>query len=226
MRLVALDSPAPLSQALVTGQLTDSVTQRGIELFDARLEYEPTGGGGTFRPFPARFRRSGGGYFAFHLDPAREMPAMTGALQPALRVTFAAAGRQEVSRTDQIAIAELALVTEEVVIDGKSTDIQRVAGAPFDFSETIAPSAVALAGYVFRDHDPDDPAAGAAVSIIAPPSVVTATTDAAGWFRLDSLPIAADVTVRVVDGPRAADFAIRPDFSTPVNETVLSVSTA
>lgn len=224
MSLLSLDTPA-LRQALVTGRFTDRVTARGIETFDARLEYQLPGPDTAFEPLPARLQRSRGGYFAFHLDPGREMPRFEGATQVSLRVTWLAPGREVISQTVQIDAADLGVVPEEVVLDGRTARIEKVAGAPFDFSESVDPAPVALAGHVLRDHDPDTPAAGATIEVTDPTSTAIATADAAGWFRIDALPVAAQVTLRVTDGANTAETVIRPDFGTPVNETVLSVST-
>jgi len=222
--LLSLDAPA-LRQALVTGRFTDRVTGRGIEILDVRLEYQLPGPDTEFKPLQARLQRSRGGYFAFHLDPGREMPRFEGVSQISLRVTWLAPGREAVSQTVQVDAADLAIVTEQVDIDGQTAQIEKVAGAPFDFSASVDPAPVALAGHVLRDHDPDAPAAGASIEVIDPTSTATATADAVGWFRVDALPVAAQVTLRVTDGANAAEHVIRPDFSTPVNETVLSVST-
>ena len=225
MSLLSADAPW-LRQAFVAGRLTDSVTQRGIDTFDARLDYDRLGDGTGYLPFPARFKRGAQGYFVFHLDPGSQFPSIEGLDPVGVRVTFAAGSHVERSATRSIAAPGLEIVTEEIVLGGKTVEVEKVAGAPFDFSSSVEPLPVALSGYVFRDHDPEEPATGAMIEVIDPVSAANAMADAAGWFRIDALPVVAAVRLRVTDGARTAQFVLLPDFSTPMNETVLSVSTA
>jgi len=225
MTLRVLDKPV-LRQALVSARVADSVTGRGPAEFAAELDYDPAGAPEDWRPFPAHFRRSADGWFTFHLDPEREAPALTGIASLRLRVTVRVPGLAPVQQIRTVNAADLALETRSVQVAGRAVDLKRIKGAPFDFSLQIDPAPVALAGFVLRDNDPATPAPLASVTITDPASAVSATTDANGWFRLDALPLARSVGIRATDGARVVNQVVHPDFSKPVNETVLSVSTA
>lgn len=225
MTFVALSEPLA-RQAVATGRLTEGITGFAFPVFDAALHYEDPGSAGRWLDYPATFKRGNGGWFAFHLDPQRAAPALDGIAQVNLRMTFAVPGRSPLEVTRSTPGPDLQPTETAVTIAGQPVNVLLLPGAPVDFSTSLDPLPVALAGYVLRDHDPETPAPGATVSITAPAAPTTTLTDAAGWFRLEPLPLAAAVTVRATDGARSVEQTVHTDFSTPINQTILSVSTA
>lgn len=224
MTLVALDTPA-LRQAIVSGRVADAITGAGLDVHTAELHYNIPAISSDWVAFPAQFCSSTGGWFSFQSDPWRTALEFVGIAQVNLRVRFGLIGRPEAERIVLVDTDQLRTEDANVTIGGKPAVVKRIPGAPFEFSLSLDPAPVALAGYVLRDNDPAAPAPSASVSILDPASATTATTDASGWFRLDALPLANTVTIRAADGGNTVDQVVHPDFSKPVNETVLSVST-
>ncbi|MEV8467473.1 carboxypeptidase-like regulatory domain-containing protein [Fluviibacterium sp. DFM31] len=218
-------APPMTRQAVATGRLAQGVTGFALPVFEAELHYEDPGAADRWLPYPAVFRRGDGGWFSFQLDPQSAAPAFEAVDPLRLRVTFAVPGREPFEETRTIPGADLRPTQTSITVVGDSVQVTLLPGAPVDFSGVLDPLPVALAGYVLRDNDSETPAPNATVSILAPVSATTATTDAGGWFRLDALPVAEEVTVRATDGLHVTDRTIRIDFNKPVNETILSVTT-
>ncbi|HEX8468577.1 MAG TPA: hypothetical protein VF620_12310 [Allosphingosinicella sp.] len=213
-------SAAAMSQVLVSGRLSDSVSGRGVDSAIPTLDYDPSGGGG-FVAVPTRLTRHADGWFAFHLAPGA-MPQPSGPA-PALRLAASAPRHVDDVATFAVPPAYLALASESQPIAGHDVTIVRIAGAPFRIDLTLDPLPVALAGHVFIDGDSDQPAAGADVEIVALPGAAT-TTGADGAFGLLTLPVAAEVTIRITHGGDVRNHVVRPDYDQRINRAVFTTA--
>jgi hypothetical protein len=209
-----------VSQVLVSGRLSDSVSGRGVEGAAPTLDYDPSGGG-EFVPLPARLTRHGDGWFSFHLAPG-SMPQPSGPT-PALRLAASAARHADSVAILAIAPADLALATDTKSIAGHEVKIERLDGAPFRIDLLLEPLPVALAGHVFVEGDSEQPASGADVVIVAPPGAA-AKTGGDGAFGLLALPVAAEVTVEVTHEGDVNTHIIRPDFDQRINRAVFATA--
>jgi hypothetical protein len=213
-------SAAAVSQVLVSGRLSDSMSGRGIDGPSPALAYDPSGDG-DFVPVPARLVRHGDGWFAFHLAP-EGMPQPTGP-SPTLRISASADRHVDAVAAAVVPPADLALSSEIRTIAGHEVTIVRIAGAPFRIDLTLDPLPVALAGHVFVEGDSDQPAVGAGVEIVLPAGAST-TTGADGSFGLPTLPVAPEVTVEVTHGGDVSQHLIRPDYDQRINRAVFATA--
>ncbi|HEX8309321.1 MAG TPA: hypothetical protein VF645_12975 [Allosphingosinicella sp.] len=213
-------SAAALTQVLVSGRVSDAMSGRGLDGAAPILDFDPSGSGG-FVSLPARLTRHGDGWFAFHLAPGA-MPQPSGPT-PTLRLAASAARHVDGLATVAVPPADLALASEEQTIAAHDVTIVRIAGAPFRIALTLDPLPVALAGHVFIDGDSDQPAAGADVEIVVPPGAST-TTGADGGFGLLTLPVAAEVTVKVTHGGEVRNHVVRPDYDQRINRAVFTTA--
>jgi hypothetical protein len=209
-------SAAAARQVLVSGRVSDSVSEHGIDGAALTLDYDPSGGG-NFVAVPVRLVRHGDGWFAFHLAP-EALPQPSGPA-PALRLAASASRHDDAADTLAVPPADLALASATRTIAGHEVTIVRITGAPFRIDLTLDPLPVALAGHVFIEGDAEQPAAGADVEIVAPPGAAT-TTGADGGFRLLALPVAAELTIRVTHGGDVRNHVFRPDYSQRINRAV------
>lgn len=209
--------PLALRQALGRGRLSERITNRGFDDFDATMRFSHVGGSGSL---PVRLLRKPGGYFALQLAPDREMPDFSDIDTVTLTVRFEIPGNPPIDVPRTLAGAALALVERTLSVGGQSVTASAISGAPFDFSHVLAPKPVALAGTVLRNNDPAEPVAGATVTASpAPP----ASTDALGRFRIPALPVLETLTLSVDDAGNVTEAPFRPDFTKPENLLTLSL---
>lgn len=204
-----------MRQALVTGRIAERLTLRPLRPQTLTLELVRAAGARAL-PVVAGFRA--GGWYALTLPSGAALPAvpMAEAAELRLMVTLADGRVQTAARA--VSGADLASLARPVLLEGARFAAETVAGAPFALDCLFDPSPVMLAGVVIANHDPALPVPGATVSAGAE----SAATDDRGRFRL-SLPVAAEVAVRVTHAAATADFTHRPDFLTPLNLTELSI---
>lgn len=209
-------SAAGTVQVLLGGRVSNAVTGRGVDSPALTLSFDPDGSG-SFVALPARLARRADGWFAWYLAP-EHMPGASGP-DAALRIEASAAGHSAALATLAIDPAELTLLSETRTLGGRPVTLTRIQGAPFRLDVALDPLPVALEGHVHAAGDPEQPADGAIVEIVAPPGATTAT-DAAGDFRLAALPVAEEITLRITHGGDTADRIFRPDFSQRINRAV------
>lgn len=191
-------------QVLARGRLFERLTERGFPRFDARLSYAF----GTHRgTFPTVLTIRPGGWFALHLDPARDMPDLSGAGPVRLTLRLERPNDPPLDATLDVPGADLAVVEVPRSVDGKSLTTMRVAGAPFSFEIAVDPAPLLLDGLVLRDSDQAAPVAGLTISVATLPDRVT---DAQGRFRILALPVAEIVTLSFDEGGRITDHTLCP----------------
>jgi hypothetical protein len=208
-------SAAATRQVLVAGRISDSVSTRGIDSAALTLGYDP--GTGAFVALPAHLVRNGDGWFAFHLAPEL-LPQPSGA-SPAFALAADAAGHDAAADVLAVAKTDLAPANTKRTLAGHEITLVRISGAPFRIDLTLDPLPVGLAGYVFIDGDPEQPAASADVEVVAPPGAST-VTGADGSFRLLALPVTAELTIRTTRGGNVRNHKFRPDYSQRINRAV------
>lgn len=209
-----------LRQALVTGRAWERFTERGLPVHEAQLRGSHAGGGAVFR---TGLTLRPGGWFALHLDPARDMPDLAAAGAVTLTLTLRARGLAPVERSLNVTGADLALVEVPLLVAGQALTAERVAGAPFAFSVAVDPPPLLLEGLVLRDHDPAEPAAGVAVRANGADAAVT---DAEGRFRIAALPLAESVTLDFDDTAATTTHVLRPDWGRRVLSATFSIPSA
>lgn len=191
-------------QVLAQGRLSERLTGRGLAGFDARLDYAHAGGRGRF---PAVLAVRSGGWFALHLDPSRDMPALAGAGPVRLTLHVMRPGTPPHDVVLDVDGAGLAVTETEQIVAGQAMRVARIADAPFEFDIAFDPAPVLLDGLVLFDGDPEMPAAGVTVTIATLPDRVT---DAGGRFRVPALPLAQEITLSFELGGTPAHHSLRP----------------
>jgi hypothetical protein len=219
--LVSLDAPI-VRQVAVTGRVRDAIDGRGLAAAIA-LDWRTEPPGGAFRPFPGAVKAAGDGRFAIHCDPATLDPGPSGTVRLRLSVTVPGRAPVVVEATDPA--SAWALADRSAPTSGGTTRWRGLAGPVRAFDVAVAPNPVALEGHVFRDNDPATPAAGATVTIVAPPTPGAATVGADGAFRIDALPVVETVGLSIVDGPRSAAPTLRVDYAARINRAAFGIET-
>lgn len=218
--LTLSSDPLVLRQVLGSGRLSERITNRGFEDFDATMRFEHAGGSGSL---PIRLHRKPGGYFALQLAPDREMPDFSEFGTVTLTVRFEIPGKTPEDVTMRPAGTALAFVERTLSVGGQSVTASAISGAPFDFSLVLPPKPVALAGTILRNNDPADPVIGATVSALP---ALPASTDDLGRFRIPALPVLEKLTLSIDDGGNVTEVTFRPDFTKPENLLTLSLPLA
>jgi hypothetical protein len=104
-------------------------------------------------------------------------------------------------------------------IAGRQVEVPLRINLPLTRDFVLLPLPVHLAGRVVSREDPDTPVANAVVRVLAPQPRGPVLTNAAGFFTLQDLPVAFEVTVEVTAtgfDPLTETFA--PDYGAPLNQ--------
>lgn len=198
-------------QLLLSGRIADAISS-------ARLLTTPalavTDADRPARALGLLLRLLPDGLFSVSLDPRGSLPpaAVT------LRLTVTAPGYQEAVADVALSAADLARVPGTVMVGGDSEPVTRLASAPVVQDIFLMPQPVTLAGRIVAADDPAVPIAGASVRVTAPSQMGPALTDAAGYFTLPSVPVAAELTLEIsAPGRQAATPTVPLDYRTPTN---------
>ncbi len=202
-------------QALFVGQITDAVTGGAPRATPAvALTYQTP----PDRPYPLAARIEPGGRFAFAGDPLTALPRLTaGTLD--LRLTVTAARYQPASVDFSLTPADLALVEETRDYSGHTVTVRLLNAPLLDQAVALDPEPLILAGRLVDADDGATPLDGASVSVIAPEARGPVVTDANGYFTLEDMPLAPEITVRAQRaGFQTLDQVVRLDYDRPLNE--------
>jgi hypothetical protein len=212
-------APTPLSarQVLLRGQVREAVTGRAFDGFAAALSYSNGAGQGRL---PARLEIKPAGYYALHLDPARDLQDLSADGPVTLTLTVTIAGRAPLVQSQIIAAAEFQRVVRPVKVGTQTLETQVLAGAPFLFDVTVPARAVGLRGIVLEKHDPEAPLAGVKIRAGTAPQVTTA---ADGRFAIPDLPITETVSIELEGAGPIETVVFRPNYAVPVNTITLSL---
>lgn len=215
-------------QALITGQVTDSLTgQHTVYPFDVELRYQ-TEAGRPPRRYPLTPRLVSGDSFVFAGPPETAFPRLLPGETLALRLVVSAPRyhTQEIDIT--LTDADLAL-TDRVLNVGALTATATVLDAPLaEPSIALLPEPVHLGGRVVSADDPEQAIPNAEVRVTAPEARGPVATNAEGFFTLHNAPVAQEITVQVSAPPNFAQHTtiVRLDYRQPVNRLTFALEPA
>jgi hypothetical protein len=218
------DRRLPAAQAVVVGRVFDTVSDRGLTDFHVTLTHAHPGGTGqppVTGTLPLLLAHRTDGWFALYLADVAHMPDLTAPATVTLTARVSSPGRDAVELSQDVPGPDLAVVDTAAEVGGAPVVVPGIPAAPWSFSVPVPPRAVALAGIVLRDHDPDSGVAGVSVVADGSPPVVTG---ADGRFFLPALPVLAVVTLTLT-GPEGGPTQVlfRPDYDRPVDVVTLSL---
>jgi hypothetical protein len=211
------DTRPAIRQNLATGRVSERITGRGLAVVSATLFAQALPG--PLMLLAARFLARKEGYFAFSIQPERDMPDLSGAANVVVRAEFHFASRAPLLAERTVAGSVLALEDSPRSIAGQEVTLRTVTGAPIDLSVAADPAPVGLQGIVLRDHDPAQPVAGVGV---AAGSALT-LTDPQGRFFLPALPLLVEVVLNLTENGTTTSHPFRIDYARPVNSATLSL---
>ena len=214
------------SQALITGSVHDALT--GLPLLSpptVSLAYQATATQPA-RPYPLAARVHGSGSFVFAGSPHTAFPLVTGGATLALSLAVSAAGYQPAAQDFTLDAAQLQRQEETITVAGTAVPGAVLAAPLFTQEFALLPLPVHLAGRVVEADNRERPIAGAQVSVTAPSALGPATTNAAGFFTLQSVPVALSITVRVTHAAfDALETIVQLDYRYPVNQQLFALTT-
>jgi hypothetical protein len=180
-------------QALITGNVQDALTGRPpfnppvVEL----LYQSP------MRRYPLTAHIRPSGHFVFAGDPATAFPRLEAGAELALRLRASAIGYQAATSDFVLTAAMLQPVAQELDIEGVPTTVLLLNAPLLQRQIALSPVPLHLAGRVVDANDREMPIANAEVRITAPVAHGPVSSDADGFFTLQNLPVALEVTAQV-----------------------------
>lgn len=223
-RFRAID-PAIAHQALIVGRVTDGLTNRPTLRPPAvELTYQ-TPPGQPARSYPLDVRLDSSGVFAFAGMPGTAFPRLSPGGTLDLRLTVSAPRYQTQNIDFTLADTDLAFVARTLDVDGESLSAS-VLDAPLrEENVALLPEPVHLGGRVVNADDPETPVANAQITITAPEVRGPVSTNADGFFTLQDLPVAQEVTVHVSGLPGFEEIVtiVHLDYRQPVNRVTFAL---
>lgn len=216
------DKQVIVSQALVCGRVTDQVStspvSRGLAL---ELWYRPAPEGdeepADYRPARLYRRVSRDGYFSFTASGGSVFGDRSPVPAMQFRLEVTAPGYQPLQHEFEMASDRLASLLEAMTLAGESRQVTRVAGPPEELDLPLSPVPLRLTGQVLLDGDPDSPMANAEITVTAPEARPAVTSDDEGFFAIDNLPLAREITLTLSDGSEEQEQSLVLDYRQPVN---------
>jgi hypothetical protein len=215
-------------QALITGRVTDGLTGGPTHYpFTIELRYQ-TAVGQPQRSYPLTPRTEPSGLFVFPGVPTTAFPRLSPGETLELRLAVSAPRYQGQEVDITLTDADLTLA-DQTLDAGGFTATASVLDAPLvEQTFALLPEPVHLGGRVVSADDPEQPIPNAEVRITAPEARGPITTDVNGFFTLQNLPVAQEVTVQVSAPP---DFVqrvttLRLDYRQPVNHVAITLEPA
>lgn len=212
-------------QALITGQVTDGLTGRQITYpFNVELRYQ-TEVGQPPRRYPLTPRLVSGDSFVFAGPPETAFPRLTPGETLALRLVVSVPRYQTQEIDITFTEADLAL-TERTLNAGTLTATASVLDAPLaEPSIALLPEPVHLSGRVVNADDPEQAIPNAEVRVTAPEARGPVAANADGFFTLQDLPVAEEITVQVTAPPHFKQLVttVRLDYRQPVNRVAFAL---
>ena len=202
-------------QVFLTGQVTDAFTGRAVadQLVELIYRDEPE------HRYELEKRQTPDGRYAFFGEPTTAWPELTPPDVLHLQIVVTASRYAEQRLDLPLTSANLALSTATRQIAGRAIEVPLRINLPLQRDFALTPAPVHLAGRVVRRDEPGTPIANAAVRVTAPQPRGPVLTSSDGFFTLQDLPVASEVTVEVT----ATGFDTRietyaPDFGVPLNQ--------
>jgi hypothetical protein len=158
------------------------------------------------------------GVFSFNGDSGRAFVPLSGGATLDLRLTASAASYEAAVFDFSLSESDLALTPQERLIAGQTVTIPLYDAPLINQGLALTPEPVHLSGQVVAIDD-DAPIAGAEVEITAPESRPAVTADDDGFFTIQNLPVALEITVRVTHPDfETLETAVPLVYSQPVNQ--------
>ena len=215
-------------QALIVGRVTDGLTGRPtLYPFTVELRYQ-TGVGQPLRSYPLTPRTEPSGVFVFPGAPTTAFPQLSPGETLDLRLVVSAARYQGQEVDITLSNADLAL-TDQTLNAGALTAIASVLDAPLvEQTFALLPEPVHLGGRIVSADDPEQPVPNAEVRITAPDARGPVTTNVDGFFTLQNLPVAEEVTVQVSAPPNFVQrvTTVHLNYRQPVNHVAIALEPA
>lgn len=202
-------------QALIVGQITDVLTGRPpftMPTISLTYQSEPS------RTYPLVGTIQPNGVFSFNGDSGRAFVPLSSGATLDLRLTTEAASYESATFDFSLSESDLAMTPEERLIAGQIVTISLYDAPMINQDLALTPEPVHLAGRVVGIDD-NAPIVGADCEVTAPESRPAVTTDGDGFFTIQNLPVALEITVRVTHPDfETLDTTVPLDFSQPVNQ--------
>jgi hypothetical protein len=193
MPLKTLDAVL-VQQVFLTGRVMDALFDRPtLSRPSVELVYRAQ----PERRYALDFRQTPDGQYAFFGEPVTAFPELTPPDQLELRLLVAAEGYASQQLDLTLTAANLALADVTRQIGGAPVDVPNRINLPITRDFALLPDPVHLAGRVVRRDEPDTPVPNAQVRIVAPQPRGPVTTNALGYYSLQALPVALEVTAQV-----------------------------
>lgn len=216
------NNPVIVAQALISGRVLDQVQNlplsRGLTL---SLWYRPApegdAEGGEYRPTGFYKKVTSDGYFCFSASGGSVFGDRSPMPDMQFRLDAEAPGYQPLSHNFELASGQLTSTDADLDLAGESREVTRIAGPFDDLTLELSPKPLRLTGQVLRDGDPETPLGNAEVTVSAPETRPTVTTDDRGFFAIDNLPLAREITLTLSDGSDDQSQTVRLDYRQPVN---------
>lgn len=216
------NNPVIVSQAIISGRIRNLISGQAVPRgLTMELWYRPTSeGGGNSADYQATglYRKlSTDGYFCFSASGGSVFGDRSPMPNMQCRLDVNAPGYQPLSHIFELTSAQLTSTTSTLELAGKDREVTRVAGPFEDLELELSPLPLRLTGQVLKDGDPDTPLANASVTVSAPESRPTVSTDNRGFFTIENLPLAREITVTLSDGTDDLEQTLVLDYQRPVN---------
>lgn len=215
-------------QALIAGRVIDGLSG-GPTLypFTVELRYQ-TSAGQPPRSYPLTPRIDPHGLFVFPGAPTTAFPRLSPGEILDLRLAVSAPRYQGQEVNFTLTDTDLTL-TAQTLDAGALTATASVLDAPLvEQTFALLPEPVHLGGRVVSADDPEQPVPNAEVRITAPEARGPVTTDVDGFFTLQNLPVAEEVTVQVSAPPSFVQrvTTVHLDYRQPVNRIAIALEPA
>jgi carboxypeptidase family protein len=202
-------------QVFLTGRVTDAFTGFPVSGATVDLVYRDQ----PDRPYALGLRRTPDSGYAFFGEPRTAFPELTppDVLELQLVVAAPRYTEQRLDLTLTAANLALAMVTRQIA--GVQVEVPLRINLPLQRDFALLPLPVHLAGRVVSRDDPSVPVANAVVRVQSPQPRGPVTTNAAGFFTLQDLPVAPEISFEVTAtgfDPLVETFA--PDYGVPLNQ--------
>jgi hypothetical protein len=212
-------------QVLIAGRVTDGLTGGPtLHHFTVELLYQ-TEAGQPLRRYPLTPRLEPDGLFVFPGAPTTAFPRLLPGETLELRLA-ASAPRYQAQEIDITLIDSDLALTPRTIDAGVLTATAFVLDAPLvEQTFALLPEPVHLGGRVVSADDPEQPIANAEVRITAPEARGPVSANADGFFIVQNLPVAEEVTVQVTAPPGFKNLGttVRLDYRQPVNRVAFAL---
>lgn len=190
---------ATLQQAIITGQVINSVSLEAVKSpLDIQLATRRSSEL-SFRPSRALLNISGGGFFAFIGIPRELLPEFivpTDSFE--FQLSIASPGYSSVVEVISVPAADAIINETTETFAGTDVPMYTTTNAPIASTTIVlSPIAVGIEGVVHDDNELNSPIAGANVQVIAPETRPPVVCNAQGRYRIENLPLSPSITLAI-----------------------------